>query len=64
VKKKSPAKAKRGKHAKPRKTPHVAKPVSAATRAADEALREQLRHADMAKFDRVLAKAIRPAASR
>ena len=34
--------------------------VSDALRAEDERLRDELRHADMKKFDRVLAKAIKP----
>ena len=40
------------------------KPITAKTRAADEALREQLRNADMGKFAKGLAKAIRPSKAR
>jgi len=36
------------------------KPVSAKTRAADDALREELRKFDLKKLDKVTAKAIRP----
>jgi len=35
------------------------KPISAKTRAADDALREELRRFDLKKFDRALAKAIK-----
>jgi len=37
--------------------------VSAKTRAADDRLRDELRHADLGKFDQALKKAIRPAES-
>jgi hypothetical protein len=37
------------------------KPITEKTRASDEELRESLRHADMGKFAKGLAKAIRPA---
>lgn len=38
--------------------------VSEKTRAEDERLREMLRNADLKTFDRVIAKAIRPASKR
>jgi len=40
------------------------KPVSTKTRAADDALREELRKFDLRKFDRVLDKAITPPTTR
>jgi hypothetical protein len=36
------------------------KPVSEKQRTSDEKLREELRHFDLKKFDKVLAKAIQP----
>jgi hypothetical protein len=36
------------------------KPISEKTRAEDERLREELRHADLGKFAKLLKKAIRP----
>jgi hypothetical protein len=36
------------------------KPISGKQRAADEKLREELRHFDLKKFDKVLEKAIGP----
>jgi hypothetical protein len=50
MKKKRPAPAKKRKRVG----------VSDATRASDDQLREALRTADLSKFDKVLAKAIRP----
>ena len=38
------------------------KPISAKTRAADDVLREKLRHFDLKQFDKALAKAIKPPA--
>jgi len=44
-----------------KRTPRTGKkPITAKTRDADEALRESLRHADIGKFAKGLAKAIRP----
>jgi hypothetical protein len=44
------------------KKPGKRKPVrKAATRASDDALREELRNFDIRKLDKALAKAIRPA---
>jgi hypothetical protein len=37
-----------------------AKRVTAETRTEDDRLRESLRHADLKKFDKALAKAIKP----
>jgi hypothetical protein len=47
----------------PRKRPaKPKKPISAKTRAADDALRAELRKFDLKKFDKALAKAIKPSA--
>jgi hypothetical protein len=58
INKKPRVSAKRTKRAAPRTRVHN---VSDAMRAADDALRAELQHANLKKFDRVLAKAIRPA---
>jgi len=36
------------------------RPISAKTRAADDALRDELRRFDLKKFDKALGKAIKP----
>jgi hypothetical protein len=46
---------------KPR--PAKKKAVSAKTRAADDRLRDELRHADLGKFEKALKRAIRPVES-
>ena len=38
------------------------KPITAKTRAADNALRDELRRFDLKKFDKALERAIRPSA--
>jgi hypothetical protein len=45
------------------KTSKKKKPLSAKLRAGDEKLRDELRHFDLKKFDKALAKAIQPAKS-
>ena len=43
-----------------RKPSKPKKPISEKQRAKDEELREELRHFDLKKFDKLLEKAIRP----
>lgn len=44
----------------PKRPRKPVKPISEKQRAADNELREQLRHIDLEKFDKLLAKAVNP----
>jgi hypothetical protein len=47
-----------------RRTRQAKKPISDKQRAADESLKEELKHFDVNKFDQLLEKAIKPADKR